>query len=84
MAYQVTYYHDDEDNAGTDSITVGPLSNFHAAVKAANQPPSERWNGGASIQAGHVIPGKLGVRPDRWEDDEAEGSWYVYDGVVQR
>ena len=82
MAYQIVYYHDDEDNAATDETTVGPLPTWRLALAAANRPPSARWNGGATIHKGRVIPGKAGVRPDVWEDDP-ELPWYVYDGVVQ-
>lgn len=84
MAYEVIYWHDDEDNAATDSLVVGPFPSWDAALDAANHPPADRWNGGAQIVHGWIIPGKLGVRPDVWEDDPQETPWYVYEGVVQR
>lgn len=83
MDYEVTYYHDDPDNAATDSRTIGPFRSFEAAVAAAKKPPSPRWNGGASIERGTYDPGVPGVSPESFVRDETT-PWYVYDGVVQR
>ncbi len=85
--YQTTLYHDEPDNANTDSLTLprtGAYSTEEEAVEAANyHAMNAYWNGGASIHRGTWYGAIPGVRPERFEDDENVTPKYVYDGIVQ-
>jgi hypothetical protein len=84
--YEGTIYHDSEDNAADDSRDLGYFRTLPAAVRAVNAARDEAtgWYTGG-VRFGFLHPAVFGVRPERFEGDDAVDPWFVgLDGKAVR
>lgn len=82
--YAAVLYHDSEENASEDSKDIGHYPSLQAAVRAVNEQRSDHWQTGQVIY-GFLWPAIFGKRPERFESDLRETSWFVgTDGKAER
>jgi len=80
--YLATVYHDEPDNAATDSKSEWHPS-LNAATEWARAQTSDYWNGyPATVHYGYVIKNDGPV--PYWEDDDRERPWLVYAAALDR
>lgn len=81
-SFLATIYHDEPEDANTDSESMWFPSLAAAADWARQLMLLPYWNGFPSIvHYGFVVKGD---GPARWEDDERESSWLVYADRMER
>lgn len=69
IRYQVTFYHDEPQEASADSYTLRvPYKTVAGAIRGARSVINSHWQT-ASIHRGTYYPAVPGVRPDEFEDD---------------
>ena len=88
--WQAVVYHDEPEDANTDNLVLANGSGFATeqdAIDAIRRRMADEpyWNGGGTVHIGTWYPGKLGVRPPRFEDDDDCEAKYVspVDGSVE-
>lgn len=83
VAYLATVYHDEEENANTNSESIW-FRSYDAAVDwARQQMVLPYWNGyPATVLKGEVV--KDPYSPARWQDIDDDAYWLVYAGYVER
>lgn len=81
-AYLAVVYHDEPDNAATDTLSEWHYSFAEAVGWARKQMAQPYWNGyPASVHYGYVIKGD---GPARWEGDDRESPWLIYADAIER
>lgn len=83
-AFLAVVYHDEPEDAATDSSAEWWPS-LNAAVEWARRTmsPTGYWNGlPSTVHYGFVV--KSNNAPPRWEDDEREAPWLVYADSMER
>lgn len=83
-AFLATVYHDEPEDAATDSKAEWFPSLKAAAGWARERMAEPYWNGfPATAHYGFVVK-ERGHVPPRWEDDDREAPWLVYADRMER
>lgn len=65
--FAYTVYHDEPEDAATNSATTHGFKSKASAKRAAVAAMDAYWNGGATVEKELFYPGEFGVRPDHYE-----------------
>ena len=84
VVYAADIYRDADEDAAVESRFLGYFPSFQSALFAVRAAQGGAWATGG-ITYGFLWPGVSGIRPEHFETDEREASWFVgTDGQADR